>query len=66
MAGVYRGAPNDAAVFACLPEAATNIAFWKCLHGIRGIRGSFLLVKDISMTTGLNRYTIGSPGGANN
>ena len=34
-ANVVRGTPNDAVVFACLPEAAMNIAFWRCLHKIR-------------------------------
>jgi hypothetical protein len=61
MVCAYRGAPNDAVVFACILEAARSIAFWKCLHKIRGIReirGSFLLLKDISMTTGLNTYKI--------
>jgi len=52
----YRGAPNDAGVFACILAAARNIAFWECLHKIRGIRGFFWLLKDISMTTGLNGY----------
>jgi hypothetical protein len=59
MACTYRGAPNDAVVSACILEAAGNTAFWQCLHKIRGIReirGSFLLLKDISMTTGLNAY----------
>ena len=59
MACAYRGTPNDAVVFACILEAARNTAFWQCLHTIRGIReirGGFLLLKDISMTTGLNRY----------
>jgi hypothetical protein len=67
----YRGAPNDVVVFACILEAARNTAFWQCLHKIREIReirGSFLLLKDISLTTELNRYDfrgcmiLGSPG----
>jgi hypothetical protein len=60
MACAHRGATNNAVVFACILEAARNTAFWYCLHktrGIREIRGSFLLLKDISMTTGPNRYS---------
>jgi hypothetical protein len=59
MAWAYRGEPNDTVFFACIPEAAKNTAFWRRFHKIRGIReirGSFLLLKDISMTTGLNTY----------
>jgi hypothetical protein len=59
----YRGAPNDVVVFACIVEAARNTAFWQCLHkilGILGILGSFLLLKDISLTTGPDRYSAGS------
>jgi hypothetical protein len=68
MACAHRGAPNDAVVLACILEAARNTAFWQCLHTIREIReirGSFLLLKDISMTTGLNKYEKSGSGNAN-